>query len=379
MRPSLASSLASGLAPSPGSSPVTSAAAAPGGLSGREASILAAVIELYLATGAPVGSRAVASTSPDHPSSATIRHVLADLEQSGYLQQPHTSAGRVPTVQAIRWSLKQMPPPALAAPVRELERLLLHDGDGGGDATVLWGRACSYLSESTGQVGLIVVRPWRDAGLKHLCFFRLAEHRVLAVLVAGDGQVRERVSVVPESYTQAELDTAANYFLHNFSGWTLSQIRRELRHRLEEERAAYDGLLKRVLVLSHCGALHMEDSGAVYVHGAGHLAEVLDSHQLAHMLERLNEKERWLSLLAEIGEAEEDVEWSTGGQARVGARVGLDAETPDLALIAASYERGSVGGAIGVLGSTRMPYERVLSAVALVNEFVSRVLGDYPA
>jgi len=376
----MASALAAAASAASASAPST---AAPGGLSAREAAILAGVIDLYLATGVPVGSRAIAGTSSDHPSPATIRHVLADLERSGYLQQPHTSAGRVPTAQAIRWSLKQMAPPALAAPVRELERLLLHDDDEAGDAAALWGRACAYLSEATGQVGLIVVRPWRDAGLKHLRFFRLAEHRVLAILVAGDGQVRERVTVLPELYTQPELDMAANYFLHNFAGWTLTQIRRELRHRLEEERAAYDGLLKRVLVLSHCGALHMEDAGAVYVHGAGHLAKVLDSHQLANMLERLNQKERWLSLLAEIGDADEDVEWNTGGpthvRARVGARVGLDAETPDLALIAACYERGSAGGAIGVLGSTRMPYERALSAVALVNEFVSRVLGDYPA
>lgn len=339
-------------------------------LSGREAAILATAVELYLATGSPVGSRAVASASAGQPSSATIRHIFSGLEKAGYLQQPHTSAGRVPTAQAIRWALKQMPPPLATAPAPELERLLLEAADRGGEAA-LWEQVCSYLAHATGHVGLIAMRPWRDAGLKQLRFFRLTDHRVLTILVAADGQVRERVGSIPEPYTQAELDTAANYCMHHFSGWTLEQIRRELRHRLEEERAAYDELLKRVLVLTHCGALRMDDGGAVYVQGAAHLAEALDPQQLASLLERLNEKERWLNLLAELGEADDDVAWDTG----VRARVGLDADTPGLALIAARYDRGP-GGGIGILGPTRMPYKRALSAVALVGEFVARVWGD---
>lgn len=342
-------------------------------LSGREAAILAAVVDLYLSTGAPVGSRAVAGLNAHQPSSATIRHVFSELERAGYLQQPHLSAGRIPTPRAIRWSLKQIPPPVAAGPALELERWLL-EAAGPDDEAALWARVTSYLAEATGQVGLIVVRPWRDSGLKHLRFFRLTEHRVLAVLVAGNGEVRERIGTIRETYSQAELDTAANYFMHHFGGWTLTQIRRELRRRLEEERAAYDELLKRVLVLSHSGALHMEDSGAVYVHGAGHLAEVLEAQPLAQMLEQLNEKERWLRLLAEIGEDAEDVAWETG----VRARVGLGADTPELALVAARYEHGP-GGAIGILGSTRMPYERVLSAVALAGAFVQRVMGDHSA
>lgn len=341
-------------------------------------------METYLATGLPVGSRVLAEERVSDTSSATIRHVLAELEERGLLAQPHTSAGRLPTPAAIRWWLQRMeaPLPLTDEPQR---RRLEQSLRGASDDTTLWLRTSEFLAELTQQVGLVAVLPAPESGLKHLRFFRLTEHRVLAILATADGQVRERVGRIPEVYTQAELDTASRYLVHHFSGLTLPRIRQELVRRIEEERAAYDDLLKRVLVLSHCGVLEMQNEGAVYVHGSGHLAENLDSSRLADLLTGLQQKERWLRLLAGLAEpggmdASDVVHWDAGedrnGHCWLRVRVGMEEEAmPELSLVAANFGTG----AIAILGPTRMAYTHVLGAVALVRAVGQCVLGELPS
>lgn len=342
------------------------------------------VVETYLATGTPVGSHFLADHHVAGTSSATIRHVLVELERAGFLVQPHTSAGRLPTAKAIRWWLHGLEAPTPLADAelsRKLERALREASD----ETSLWLRTSEFLSEMTHHVALVAVLPWRDAGLKQLRFFRLTDHRVLAILVTADGQVREHVGRVPEVYTQAELDTASRYFVLNFSGRTLARIRQELVRRLEEERAAYDELLKRVVVLSHCGVLAMQDQGEVYIQGTRHLADSVEAGRMGTLLAHLQQKERWLRLLAGVGLSTEDlesgsaaadvVEWEPVGPqgSWLRARVGMEQdEMPELALIAAN----SGAGALGILGPTRMRYEQVLAAVALAQTVCQRVLGE---
>ncbi|TAN21784.1 MAG: heat-inducible transcriptional repressor HrcA [Acidobacteria bacterium] len=355
---------------------VSQATAAPA--AGRETAILEGVVETYLATGFPVGSRALAEGGRLETSSATIRHALVELERCGFLTQPHTSAGRVPTAAAIRWWLQRMDAPLPLGD--EGQKLRLEQAlRAASDETTLWLRTSEFLAELTSQVGMVAVLPAHDTGLKDLRFFRLTDYRVLAILVTADGQVRERVGRVPEAYSQPELDTASRYLLHHFSGLTLARIRQELVRRVEEERAAYDELLKRVLVLSHCGVLEMQNEGAVYVQGAGHLAENLHASRLAALLSELQQKERWLHLLAGLDEPlnAEVVHWEAGNNLQercwLRVRVGMENEAmPELSLIAANY--GS--GAIGILGPTRMPYAYVLGAVALVRAVCQRVLGE---
>ncbi|MGH9482565.1 MAG: HrcA family transcriptional regulator, partial [Terriglobales bacterium] len=265
---------------------------------------------------------------------------------------------------------------------QKLERALREASD---EAT-MWRCASEFLSEISQQVGVVAVQPWRDAGLRHLRFFCLTEQRVLAILVATDGQVRERVCRVPERYSQDELDAAARYFNQYFAGATLARIRRELMHRIEEERAAYDQLLKRVVVLTHCGVLSMQDAGEVYVQGAPHLAGAIEGEQLGLMLARLSQKEQWLELLMRVSEKEEGmpanlVEWDSGAAGAgprhwVRVRVGLDREQmPGFSLITTNHPQG----ALGILGTTRMEYQRALGAVALVRELFERVWGGQPS
>ncbi len=347
---------------------------AAGLLGGREAAILEELLEVFWRTGAPVGSRTLAERHPLGACSATIRHVFAGLERDGYLNQPHTSAGRMPTSKAMQWWLQRQSLPRPLADEAEAQRLERALRDAADEAT-LWQRASEFLSDLSHQVGLVAVRPWRDAGLKELRFFRLSGRRVLAVLVAADGRARERVNLVPEPYTQAELDAAGNYFNQRFSGWTLSRIRRELLLRVEEERAAYNALLKRVLVLAHCGVLELEGAGEVYYQGTGHLAVALEGEKLGEALERLSQKERWLRLLTGMDEDEADtVEWDAGGlgpRCWMRVRVALrDEALSELALITAN----SSEGALGILGPTRMEYPRALAAVALVRDTCNRIL-----
>jgi len=351
-------------------------------LNERAAAVLNGVLETYLASGLPVGSRALSEMRSDSPSSATIRHVLAELEQEGFLQQPHTSAGRIPTSKAIRWWLQQLeaPTPLASDDGRRLEHLLREAHD----EAAFWVRASEFLAEVTHQLGVVAVQPWNDAGLKHLRFFRLTDHRVLAILVAADGQVRERVGRVPEPYTQPELDEAARYMNRSFPGATLARIRRELMHRLEEERAAYDTLLKRVLVLSHCGVLEMQDTGAVYMHGASHLAGVLEAQPLSELLARLQQKERWLRLLNQVSPDEATIAWEAGQagpgpRRRVQVEVGLEREQlPEFSLISTNYRRQGTDAAIAILGSHRMEYPRALAAITLVSDLFHRLLDGSP-
>ncbi|MGH9417611.1 MAG: HrcA family transcriptional regulator [Terriglobales bacterium] len=344
------------------------------GPEGRAAAILSDLIESYLCSGAPVGSRVLAEMHAESPSTATIRHVLAELAEQGYLDQPHTSAGRIPTCRAIRWWLQRQQPPALldSENARQLEARLRDAAD----ETTLWLRASEFLSDFTQQVGLVVVEPWRDSGLKHIRFLRLTDQRVLAVLVTTDGEVRERICRVPEPYTQPELDGAGRYFNLHFAGARLDRIRRELRQRIEEERAAYDSLLKRVLVLSHCGVLGMQDDGQMYCQGTSHLAALLQGERLGEMLVWLNQKERWLHLLMDMDVPADDVvRWApapAGSLHWLRVHVGLEQEQmPEFTLISTNHRHG----ALGVLGSTRMQYLTALNGVMLVQQVFDRVLG----
>ncbi|MGH9476052.1 MAG: HrcA family transcriptional regulator [Terriglobales bacterium] len=359
----------------PDVSPAGAISALSGPSSAREIAVLRGVVETYLATGAPVGSHYLADHQLSGTSSATIRHVLSELDRTGFLLQPHTSAGRLPTSQAIRWWLQRLTAPTPLADATAslgLERALR----AAGDETSLWLRTSEFLSDLTQQVAMVAVLPWRDAGLRQLRFFRLTEHRVLAILVTADGHVREHVGRIPEVYSQAELDVASRYFVQNFCGMTLARIRRELVRRLEEERAAYDDLLKRVLVLSHCGVLAMQDNGEVYIQGTRHLADGVEAGRLGDLLAQLQQKERWLHLLAGIvPEPSDVVQWQASGQHGrwLRARVGMEHDQmPELSLLAADYG----AGAIGILGPTRMPYERALAALALVQTVCQRVLGE---
>lgn len=340
-------------------------------LNERERTVLASVIELYLDSGEPVASRHVAQQQGERWSSATLRNVLARLEEGGWLAQPHPSAGRVPTLEALRVYVGQLPAPTnwSAADEEQLRQTL-----GAAEGPELLARACQFLSAFSRRIGVVAVAPLADPGLKHIRFLRLGERRLLAILVAADDQFRERVVRVPGDYRQEELDQAARFLNANFAGWKLERIRRELLRRVSEDRAAYDQLLQRVLVLYHSGVLEMQDSGQVFVEGAGNLVPLLESHErLAAILQALEEKEKVLALVSGI--AEENGE-APGGAPAVHIQVGL-ANLPDFALVAAPYRMPDQHrGAVAILSPARLEYERAAGAVWRVREIFCQVIRD---
>lgn len=366
--------------------------AAPAALTAREQAVLTVVLDLYLRTGEPVASRHVAESGadrgPDHLSPASIRNVFAALEAAGYLFQPHTSAGRIPTLEALRQHVRRLPPPEpLGAEEEERLRMLMAGDESHGEVTLgeeaRLERACQFLSEVSRRIGLVAVAPWADPGVQEIRFFRLSGHRVLAVLAASDRQVRERVARVPEDYSQEELDTAARFLNASFAGWTLERIRRELIRRVAEDRAAYDRLLQRVLVLYHCGILQMRDPGQIFVEGASNLVILLRDHErLADILRALAAKEKLLALVQQIAPppaggpvAGAALAAVAGMPEAVRIQVGLEAAgMPDFGLVAAAYSTPEHRhGTLAILGPACMEYGRAAAAVLRVRSLLEQV------
>jgi heat shock gene repressor HrcA len=240
----------------------------------REALVLRAVVENYIASGSPVASQSIArQQNRDGMSAATVRSLMADLDEAGYLEQPHTSAGRVPTARAFRYYVQQLlagpgslfhPFPALPQPARDqIEGAFA----GVANATEFFARTSHVLALLSGGVGVALTAPADDTELlEHIHFVRLGRARVLTVLVTTVGTVRDRLLALEHDWTPAELETAANYLHRNFHGWPLEQIRQELVGRMDRERGEYDRILRSLDDLWIRGAM---DAGAEHAPGTG--------------------------------------------------------------------------------------------------------------
>src|SRR5436305_9869355 len=190
----------------------------------RERQILTAIVETYIATGEPVGSRVLSRTNKDGLSAATIRNVMADLSDGGFLDQPHTSAGRVPTPEAYRYYVEQISGKARLAPQEEA---MISDSLAGiTDVQEFMERTSHVLSLISRNVGVAVATSGPKNALEHVYFSRLGDQKVLAVVVTRSGLVRDRV--LRMDLPQADLDLAARYINENFRGWTMESLRSEL-------------------------------------------------------------------------------------------------------------------------------------------------------
>jgi len=324
-----------------------------------------------------VGSRTISRKRRDGLSAATIRNIMADLEEAGYLEQPHTSAGRVPTEKAYRFYVEQVARPErpLNRTDEELIRNEIESGAAGGPAAVLE-RASHVLSLVTHNVGVVAPAPEADGILQEIQFVLLLDRRVLVILAPRGRQVRSRLIRPAEAFSQDELNRIANYLNANFSGWRLEDARREIIRRLEQERALYDEMLRRLGALWRQGIMEADSGAAVYLEGVSHLMgrpELSDPQVLRELLRALEEKERMADLLLRYLQAEE----SRGAQtARV--IIGLDMAPPmnDFALIGALCTTADgLAGRVAVLGPPRMPYERVMATVSHVARLVGLALG----
>ena len=362
-------------------------------VSPRERLVLTAIIELYIATGEPVASQAVADhfAHKEGLSSATIRNVMVSLGESGLLEQPHTSAGRVPTAAAFRFYVEQITRPdaplgriglggaAFATiaqsgiPLSEERRGQIEESFSGVTSSNEYlARTSHVLALISSGLGVALAAGTGNQVLEHIHFSRLSAGRVLAVVVTQAGAVLDRVLVLDRELTHLELETAARYLNESFRGWPVDRIRTEIARRIEEERAAYDQLLTSVEELCRKGALLVgEAAGSVlYVEGMANLiAAEGDRERLKQMLLALEAKQRLVDLLTA---------YVSGSQQEVRVVVGLDEASPamqDLVLIGSPARLGGTSlGTVAVIAPTRIQYQEMIQAVRYVARLSERIL-----
>src|SRR6202021_108474 len=254
----------------------------------REREILTALVETFISTGEPVGSRTLARSNREGLSAASIRNVMADLSEAGFLEQPHTSAGRVPTTEAYRYYVEQITGTASLAP--QEESMISDSLAGITDVQEFMERTSHVLSLISRNVGVAVATSGPRNALEHVYFSRLGDQEVLAVLVTRSGLVRDRVLRLDLS--QSDLDLAARYINENFRGWTMESMRSELGRRIEKERSEYDRLMHSIEQLYKQGALAHEQGGqVVFVEGAANLVTGEgDRKRLHERMKTLEEK-----------------------------------------------------------------------------------------
>src|SRR5262250_132237 len=217
----------------------------------REREILTAIVETFISTGEPVGSRTLSRSNREGLSPASIRNVMADLSDAGFLEQPHTSAGRIPTPEAYRYYVEQLTGEAHLS--HESQNIIEGSFHGVSDVQEFMERTSHVLSLISHNVGVAVATTGSKNALEHVYFSRLGDQKVLAVVITRSGLVRDRVLRLDIS--QADLDLAARYINENFRGWTMEALRAELQRRLEAERSEYDRLMSSLEQLYNQGAL----------------------------------------------------------------------------------------------------------------------------
>src|SRR3977135_114747 len=240
----------------------------PGAAGVRQPEFLPAIVETFIASGEPVGSRTLARASREGLSAATLRHVIAGLCYAAVLEQPHASAGRVPTAEAYRYYVEQLSGEAHLS--HENQSIIQDTLTGVTDVEEFMERTSHVLSLISHRFGSTVVARGPLTALHHVYFSRLRDQKVLAVVVARSGVVRDRVLRL--DIPQSDLDLAARYINENFRGWTMDDMRAELARRIEQERSEYDRLMKSIEQLYQQGALaSSDDTQAVFVEGAANL------------------------------------------------------------------------------------------------------------
>jgi heat-inducible transcriptional repressor len=334
---------------------------------------LVALVREFISSGAPVGSKVIAAQMPDPLSSATIRAVMVTLEDSGFLMQPHTSAGRVPTEKAYRYYVDRVIHGNRLSPDTEryIDQTLRAENDG---LERLMIKASRTLSEVSRNVGLVLSPATDEKLLEHIKFINLPDHRVLVVIVSKPDLVENRVIRLDGAFSQEDLDHAANFLNHEFRGWSLGTIRLEIFQRLEADKILCDRMLKNVTTLFAWGALSEDDTGELIVDGTAKILErpeYEDVQKIKQLVKTLEEKARLASILEACLRTPE-----TGVRILIGREIS-DKQMHDCTLIVAPLVyRDRAVGAMGVVGPIRMEYDRAMSTVGYVARICSGLLSS---
>jgi heat-inducible transcriptional repressor len=330
-------------------------------LDDRAKVLLKALIERYIAEGQPVGSRTLSRASGLELSPATIRNVMSDLEELGLVASPHTSAGRVPTARGYRLFVDTMLTArrddfaAPSLPADQPQKVIAH--------------AAQMLSNLSQFVG-VVVAPRRSSVFRHIEFLRLSERRFLVIIVSPEGDVQNRVVHTAADYTQSQLAEAANYLNANYAGLTIEEVRERLKGEVERLRSEIVTLMQTAVEASS-EALE-QDQEEVVISGERNLLAVTDfasdMTHLRHAFELFEQKTQLMRLL-DISSQAEGVRIFIGGESQI-------VPFEELSVVSAPYEvDGQVVGTLGVIGPTRMAYDRMIQIVDITSRLVTNALS----
>jgi len=335
------------------------------GLNERALILLKTLVERYIADGQPVGSRALSKYSGLDLSPASIRNVMADLEEMGFIASPHTSAGRVPTARGYRFFVDTL---LTIKPLDTVEISQLEGQLHAESTQKLVVSASQLLSDLTHFAG-VVMTPRQSAGFRHIEFLRLSDTRILLILVTPEGDVQNRILLSEKRYTPSELVEAANILNQHYAGLTFEEIRHRIREELKQLTANMTRLMTAALEAGSQAA--SESSEEVVISGESNL---LDSQDLSSNMVNLRklfelfDRRTGLLQLLEISNRAQGVQIFIGGEAGV-------APLDECSVITAPYEvDGRIVGTVGVIGPTRMAYERVIPIVDITAKLLSSLL-----
>lgn len=339
-------------------------------LDDRAKSLLKTLVERYIADGQPVGSRTLSKASGLELSPATIRNVMADLEELGLIASPHTSAGRVPTALGYRLFVDTMltaRPALFEQEVQQLQGRIEGQLQPDQPQRVI-AHAAQVLSSLSSFVGVITA-PKKPSVFRHIEFLRLSERRVLVILVSPDGDVQNRVIVTAQDHTQGELQEAANRLNAQYTGLTLEVVRERLRAEVEQLRSEIASLMSAAVQVASPDA----EAEQVVISGERNLLTVQDFSQdlgsLRKMFGLFEEKAQLMRLL-DVSSRAEGVRIFIGGESQV-------VPFEELSIVSSPYEvDGQVVGTLGVIGPTRMAYERMIQIVDLTARMVGQALSS---
>ena len=332
-------------------------------LDDRSKLLLKALVERYIADGQPVGSRTLSRASGLELSPATIRNVMSDLEELGLIASPHTSAGRIPTARGYRLFVdtmltvqrEQLAPPSLVA--EQPQKVIAN--------------AAHLLSNLSQFVG-VVMAPRRASVFRHIEFLRLSERRFLVIIVSPEGDVQNRVIFTEADYTQSQLVEAANFLNAHYAGMAIEQVRERLQSEVEDLRGEISSLMQAAVNASSEAMSQAQDE--VVIAGERNLLSVSDFSTDMGNLRRafdLFEQKTQLLRLLDISSQAEGVRIFIGGESQV-------VPFEDLSIVSAPYEvDGQVVGTLGVIGPTRMPYNRMIQIVDITSRLVSNALSHH--
>nr|WP_295776404.1 heat-inducible transcriptional repressor HrcA [Rhodoferax sp.] len=332
-------------------------------LDDRSKLLLKALVERYIADGQPIGSRTLSRASGLELSPATIRNVMSDLEELGLIVSPHTSAGRIPTARGYRLFVDTM---LTVQPGQYGSHILAPD-----QPQKVISNAANLLSNLSQFVG-VVIAPKRTSTFRHIEFLRLSERRLLVIIVSPDGDVQNRVIFTEQDYSQAQLVEAANFLNSHYVGLDMDRVRERLKGEVESLRTEIATLMQAAVTVSSEAITETQDE--VIISGERNLLAVSDFSSdmgnLRRAFELFEQKAQLMRLMDVAGQAE-GVRIFIGGESQV-------VPFEDLSIVTSPYEvDGKIVGTLGVIGPTRMAYDRMIQIVDITSKLVSNALSHH--